>query len=203
MSSKSDKSQVVAGAGWLASIFISLAKKVMEQGGTDKDIHRLATPDGEKILDEIAKLIVGASRQSFKVLVDYTKTLAEMIRAGSYDCEGFDINSENFKVVGQGQQEVEVVLFHFNRETNTEDILLKMERAGYRPARIEELLALGAKHPNLQRQFSIVAFGSVWWNPDGYHAVVYLTWHDVKRDLGLNFTENCWFEDYRFAAVRK
>jgi hypothetical protein len=67
MASKLDKSIIVAGAGLVASIFTTLVKKVREKGGTDEDIHRLSTPDGESILEEIADIITKYNRRVFKV----------------------------------------------------------------------------------------------------------------------------------------
>jgi hypothetical protein len=43
---------------------------------------------------------------------------------------------------------------------------------------------------------------SVWQNPNGNRNVPYLNWNDAKRNLNLNWFENDWNENYRFAAVR-
>jgi hypothetical protein len=78
-----------------------------------------------------------------------------------------------------------------------------MEKAGYRPARIEELLALGASQPELQKEFPIVALASVWRGPGGDRRVPYLRWDVAGRRLDLSWFEYGWTGDYRFAAVRK
>jgi len=202
MSSKLDKSAIVGGAGLVASIFTMLVKKVREAGGTDEDIHRLATPEGENLLAKIAYLIVGNVRQTFKVLVDYSKTLAEMIQAGHYDWVNSDITSDHFPVKGSGQQEKEVVLFHFGRNISSDDAIAEMTKAGYRPAKVEELLDLGASQPELQKQFPIVGLGSAWQHPNGHRYVPSLYWFDAKRNLDLLWFESDWDEDYHFAAVR-
>jgi hypothetical protein len=197
------KSDIMNVAGLLMNIVIGIVKAVYAKGGTDEDIRRLAGEEGRALLDEIAKLIVSASRQSFEVLVDCTKSLVEMIQAGSYGYVDSNINDKNFKVEGQGQQEVEVVLFHFKRAISTDDALQEMEKAGYRPARIEELLALGAAYPELQRQFPIVALGSLWQDPRGDRRVAYLNQDGAGRSLDLPWFESDWRECYRFVAVRK
>lgn len=204
MSSKLDRSAIVAGAGLVASIFTTLVKKVREQGGTDEDIHRLATPDGEKILDEFIKLIVGGTRQTFKVLVDYTKTLAEMIKAGQYDWVNENITQDHFSVHGSGQKEVEIVLFHFNRDIASEQVIVEMEQAGFRPAKVEELLSLGASYPDLQKQFPVVALGSVWQGPRVLRYVPFLYRDGAERRfLDLSWSGHGWRGRSRFAAVRK
>ncbi len=54
----SRKSDVVAGMGVGMSIIQGLVKEVQKRGGTDEDLHRLATPEGEGLLSKIAELII-------------------------------------------------------------------------------------------------------------------------------------------------
>ena len=42
----------------------------------------------------------------------------------------------------------------------------------------------------------------VWRNPNGNRNVPYLNMYDAERNLNLNYFENDWDENYRFAAVR-
>ncbi|MDP2910681.1 MAG: hypothetical protein Q8N58_02775 [bacterium] len=202
MSSKLDKSMIVAGAGLVASIFTTFVKKVREKGGTDEDIHRLATPDGEAVLEKIADIIVSSKHQVFKVMVDYAKTLEEMIKDGQYDWVNHDIASDHFLVTGTGQKETEITFFHFNRVISSDNAIVEMAKAGYLPALVEELLTLGAAYKELQKQFPIVALGSVWQYPDGDRYVPCLPWDGRERRLDLHWFEDGWRERWRFAAVR-
>lgn len=45
--------------------------------------------------------------------------------------------------------------------------------------------------------------GSVWQNWNGNRNVAYLNLNDSKRKLNLNYYDNDWNENCRFAAVRK
>jgi len=201
MSSKLDKSVIVAGL--VASIFTMLVKKVREAGGNDEDIHRLATPDGETLLGKMADLVVSSKRQVFKILVDFRKTLQEAIQAGKYDWVNSDITQDHFPVQGGVQKEVEAVLFHFNRIVTSDQAISEMEKQGFRPATIEELLALGASYPELQKQFPILALGSVWRHPSGSLYVPYLAWRGCGRDLHLHWLGHVWGGHCRFVALRK
>lgn len=51
---------------------------------------------------------------------------------------------------------------------------------------------------------ALYAIGSVWVNPNGNRNVPYLNnWNDKrKRKLNLNWYDNEWNRNYRFAAVR-
>jgi len=77
-----------------------------------------------------------------------------------------------------------------------------MAKAGYRPAPIEDLLALGASQPELQKKFLIVALGSQWRSPDGDLSVPVLDWDGAERYLGLDWLGRGWGASCRFAAVR-
>jgi undecaprenyl-diphosphatase len=52
-------------------------------------------------------------------------------------------------------------LFHFNRDISSEDAIAEMDKDGFRPATLAELLALGEAQPELQKQFPIIALSSV------------------------------------------
>lgn len=195
------KSDIVSGMGLALSIITNLVGKVRKAGGTDEDIHCLATPEGETTLEKMANIIVGAKRQTFKVLVDYTKSLKQMIKAGKYDWVNNDITNDHFHITGSGQKEVEITLFHFNRGISSDGAIAEMEKAGYRPAFVEELSALGAAEKELQKQFPINALGSVWRCPCGGR-VPSLHWRGAERRLGLSWFEGGWAEHWRFSAVR-
>jgi hypothetical protein len=196
-----EKSEFLSSFGIAFQIFKAIADAVLGLGGTDQDLRRILTD--KSLRERIAKIIVSEVRQVFKVTVDYSKSLAEMIKAGHYGWVNDAIVADHFPVQGEGQNEVEVALFHFNRNISSDDAIAEMEKAGYRPARIEELLALGASQPELQKEFPIVALGSVWQDPDGDRDVPYLFCGDAKRGLDLRWFESDWGVLYRFAAVRK
>jgi len=197
----SAKSAFVSTAGVFLSLMEGIITAVKEAGGNEADVYEAA--NSREILKKIAGLIVGNVRQTFKVTVDYSKSLAEMIKAGHYDWVNNVIVADHFPVQGKGQSEAEVALFHFNRNISSDDAIAEMAIAGYRPARIEELLALGASQPEFQKEFPIVALGSAWQDPGGHRHVPCLRWNGAKRYLNLGWFEGDWSGRYRFAAVRK
>ena len=149
--------------------------------------------------EELARKVVELvnQRPSFKVTIDYGQTLVDMVKAGKYDWLDCNIIQNHFPIKGSGQQEKEVALFLFGRAISSDDAIAEMEKAGYRPARIEELLTLGASQPELQKKFSIIGLGSVWQS-----LCPCLHWYGGYRCLALYGLERDWDEDYRFAAVR-
>ena len=99
---------------------------------------------------------------TYPVTVNYDLSLAGMIKAGRYDWVNSDITEKHFPVKGEGIKEVTAELVCFNKYMSSKDVLRELDRCGLRPATIEEILAFGAKYPELQRQFPIVALNSIW-----------------------------------------
>lgn len=143
----------------------------------------------------------------YKIVVDYGISLAEMIKTGKYDWVNDDIVAKNFPIQIQAQgnekQELEITLFHFNRYIGSDDAIKEIDKAGYRPVSLAELLALGTSQPELQRQFPIIALGSVWQYRNGYRYVPYLWYGGSNRRLSLGLFEGGWDPYCRFAVARK
>ena len=136
-----------------------------------------------------------------RITIDYGLTLADMIAAGRYDWTNSDITAKRFPLNGGGKVDVAVELVHFDRSISSDDAIAEMRRRGLRPATLAELLAYGAKFPEEQCKFPIVALGSVT-AVDGYRFVPYLCGVGSKRDLYLYWWDVDWNGDYRFLAVR-
>lgn len=140
---------------------------------------------------------------TFPVTVDYSKTLEQMIADGKYDWENPGINAKNFPMEGKGTSTANIELVHFNRNVDSNGVLRELDNMGLRPATLPELLAFGAKYPEKQREFPIVAHGSVWRYSRGRRIVAYLSCDGDGRGLNLDRLENGWYAGCRFAAVRK
>jgi len=139
----------------------------------------------------------------FKVAVNYARPLMEMIRAGKYDYVNSDIIAKHFPVKGKDILPVELELVHLNKYISSDDAIAEIKQRGFRPAKIEELLAFGEKYPEEQRKYPIVTLGSVWQHWYGGRSVPYLYRHDGRRGLDLNCFEYVWNEDCRFLVVRE
>jgi hypothetical protein len=204
----SKKSDLVSGMGVAMNIVTSLVSEVKKRGGDDEDIHRLTTPEGAETLGQIAELIATArlTLQTFQVTVDYSRSLKEMIKVGNYEKTNPDITSDHFPVKGEGKREVSITLFQFHKWVEHKKVITEMEQQDYRPAKIEELLALGAEHPKLQLEYPIVAPGFIWQSP-GTPAFVPCLGHlgsEVRTlDIHSISAVGGYPPEYRLAAVRK
>lgn len=138
----------------------------------------------------------------YTISVDYGMSIEELVRLGYYDWLDRNITSEHFPTSRTGKAEIAVELIHFDRIINSNEALRELDKMGYRPAELHELLVFGAKYPNVQRKFIIVALGSVWQNPYDCRHVAYLDRYGSKRLLDLHLFGHVWWL-CRFAAVRK
>lgn len=156
--------------------------------------------------------VAGPEVPQYSAVVNYDLSLTEMIADGEYD--GTDnIGADNFSIEGKGQVKVDFILVLAShsilmdtiRETIPMDTVLKeLDYQGLRPATIAELLSFGAKYPDEQRKYPIVALGSVGLDPDGGSVVAVLCKvYAGGRELKLYYVDGGWFVNYRYLAVRK
>lgn len=197
----------VRDASKAASIWKKIYTAVKAKGGSENALDILDRVEGAQLVDVIADILIKAERKTrtrLTVKMDYTKSLEELIAAGNYDSRSFDITASNFPPTGNGRIETELVLVHFNRDVESGDVIREMEQMGLEPAKIEHLLTLGAKHPNLQRKFPIIAPGSLWTSPVGRRRYVpCLDYWKGQRCLATMWFSIVWHRHCRFAAVRK
>jgi len=141
-----------------------------------------------------------------KFSVDYSKTVEQAVADGKYDWKNSDVTAEHFPIspemIGK-KVDISGRLFHFDRNISSEDAIKEMDSDGCRPATLMELLALGVTHPELQRQFPIIALGSVWRDSDDRRQVPFLDVDDDDRGLSLYYFGSGWDASCRFLGVRK
>jgi len=142
----------------------------------------------------------GERREAFSVAINYSESLRQMIEAGSYDEVSKDISPRNFYLQSVGHRTVELTLIQFGGAMSPLEMIERMKEQGFRPATIEELLAIGREEPDLQRIIPIVALGSsrrvkdARWFPC-------LGGNQAKRMLSLTIVYRRWSIYHRFAFV--
>lgn len=163
------------------------------------------------------------AKEVFPITIDYSLTLVEMIDAGKYDDEGFKQDIlDMFQVKGEGIVNAEIVLYPYDWFTHccravdaypvrAEKVLGDLSAMGFRAAKLEELLALGAGYPEVQKRCQINALGSLY-AQQGYslhgstvHYVPVLGYWYGSRSIRLRLKDLDWdkkAKDY-FAVVKK
>jgi len=110
--------------------------------------------------------------------------LQRLISDGKYDSVNSNIIDENFPVPENFVLGSDPKAFHFDHSISSEDVVKEMDKVGYRPAMIWDLLDFGAKNPEEQRKYPIVGLGSVG-EIDGGRSVPDLYGRDSERFLYL------------------
>lgn len=143
----------------------------------------------------------------YLVTVDYNQSLQQMIEAGHYTEANSDITEKHFiqdiiENKDRGKVETTLTLVHFNRRMSSDGVLKKFAQRDLRPGTLPELLAFGAKYPDIQRRFLIIALGSLWKKPE-YFCLPELDGNSAARYLFLRCFDDGYHSSCRFLAVRK
>jgi hypothetical protein len=190
----------------ISAILQSLLDKVKQRGYSEDEILRVASAQGDHLLDKFADVMAQAARkpqETYPVAVNYDLSVEDAVKAGDYQAVNADINAQHFSWTRRGQAELDILLIRFEHRMSSEDVLHALEADGLRPAELPELLAFGAAHPEVQRKFSVVGLGSVWKDRKGYRNVPCLYEASEGRYLDLHWWDDGWYTYSRFVAVRK
>lgn len=142
--------------------------------------------------------------ERFGLRINYSKTLKRMIIAGRYDVSCELIKAKYFKIRGKGIAEFEATLFHFDGNILPEKAKQRIEKSGFKVAKIEHLLAFGAKYPREQIRYQIICLGSIGNVCDNHFRYMpYLGDDNTIRRLDLHSYCQVLFPHQRFLAVRK
>jgi hypothetical protein len=187
-------------------ILQSVLERVKKRGYSDDDILRVATAQGDSLLDKFADVMAEAARKPtdvFPIVVNYDLSVEQAIAAGDYQAVHGEITAANFPSTRSGQANLEIVLVRFDHRMKSEHVLQELDKEDLRAAELPEFLAFGAKYPDVQRKFSVAGMGSVWRDRKGYRNVPCLYEASEGRYLDLHWWDDGWYSYTRFAAVRK
>lgn len=131
-------------------------------------------------------------RKVYPVTVDYSKSLAEMFMSCRFDVTDSKLDEfiiGNFSVDDNSQKNVRLHITHFERHIDNDDIVIKLNNRGLRPATLPEMLAFWRRYPQFQRKFVILALGSKLTSCDfivGIHRDLFRSeFEDISRGWGL------------------
>lgn len=142
--------------------------------------------------------------KEINLVVDYSQSLSEMITAGNYDWKNSVVNEKYFTVTKQLTAKRVVLLaslFCFSYHISSDEVINEMYKIKFKTAALPELLALGANYPELQRQFTIIALGSIFYRIGG-NIVPGLYSDGIKRKLSIDLYNNSWHSQTCFLGIK-
>ena len=191
--------------GWYIEFQANVLRQLPRPGEIDQTTAQGWSQHQKDLKKVLAEILLTEVWVMYTVIVDRSKTLSEMIHDSNLLRCSCEINDKNFPVQGDGSQEVELVLVHLNQGTSTEEVLAHLDAHGLEPARLEHLLAFGAKYSDVvRREISVVALGSVWINSYSRRNAPVLSHDGSEYKLSLGWIDaGPWGNTFRFLAVRK
>lgn len=138
----------------------------------------------------------------FEEEIDYSRSIANYVVLGKYDSVDKQITDDNFPSTETGKVMRKLILLHFNRDLSSKQAIPKIIKAGCRSACMKELLTFGERYPQVQKDFPIVALGSVaQLGSDKFVGCLYS--HEGDRRASLRYDAGSWGDHFRYLAVRE
>ena len=142
--------------------------------------------------------------------VDETLGVVELVKRGKFECWNNNFVSKHFPQILNGKKgSVRMFICHFDKEISSSEVVLEMNKLGYKPANIWMLVFLSIKIPRLYKEFVLVALGTET-KLDGRYYVPCLCDYGNGKELCIEETNLkiegrlCkWPKETRFLAVCK
>lgn len=96
---------------------------------------------------------------TFAVSVNYDRTVEDLVIAGKYTEWDPDLTDKNFPPKRSGAADLEIILVKFERDMKFRSVVRQLDKQGFRPAELLELLAFGEKYPLACNDYRVVALG--------------------------------------------
>lgn len=208
--------EMLGNVGFVFDVFKAIAHAVLAKGGTMAHLRRVVKE--VQLQRKIADLIVPTNSVTdrplgegeYRVFVSYaplpSKTaLDEEFGKGNvsdiFDGRPFEKHASCVNM-DETPGEKNFLVKHFGRETQSETNIAEMDALGYRPATHIEAYEFQKAHPELQRQFWIVALGSFAMSGDSWYVAV-LNAGGFRRIFDDCSFGHRWDASDRFLFVRK
>ncbi len=166
------------------STLISILEKIKQRGLSEDFFYRLATPEGNAILEHFVDII--AEHDSVHVLIDYNRALLCKAEDCGLEDNGVKLKLGKFPLqkTGKGVKDINIIFSYFKTSeligSDVRDAMREMSTRGYRPVTAGELLSLAICFPRLGVEFPIFALGSIYVDSNCSESVMCIT----RKGLG-------------------
>ncbi len=185
----------------LARMYTKLVNAVLSRGGKEEDVRRLVSIRSRRPITSVADAIVGirtpASNGIFTVTVDSRQSFREL--AGKFHHLDRDIRREQASPPSEGQQKLELELYHPDEEILPREVVVICKKRGWRMANTWELMVFVDWYIEWIRKekpfFPIFALGDPWRSAEKGSCgriAVFNNYPDGRRELHSD-----WFDSVR------
>ncbi len=135
---------------------------------------------------------------STKKVVSINPDFAQLAQKACFSWLNPDITASNFPDIGVSVEPFEI--YSFPRAVSFNEVVREMEKRGYQPANLRELLVYSQGVPDSKD--SVYALGQSWRDKWGYLRFPN-AWYGEGRAVHLVWDNDWWHEGSKFLAVRK
>ncbi|MFA4937139.1 MAG: hypothetical protein WC575_02520 [Patescibacteria group bacterium] len=195
------------GRGLFVILLLVMAiSKMVDDAGKTRKIQE-GIDQGRALQEEGLRKAKQIAETGVTVSVNYDLSTAEAVLAGKYDGVDPTITDENFPATRQGKAEVYIIPVLFNDPSlfpTIKDVIAELVKRNLRPAELPELLAFGARFPDIQRGYSVAGLGTMSRQQDGSKRVCFLWATTTRRYIGLEKIndKSRWYRNTLFVAVK-
>ncbi len=139
-----------------------------------------------------------------KEIVNYEKTLIEMILEAKFQYFDLDFNSRNFPSLRQGVEEIESTLVRIDRWMTTGEVRRMLHHMGLRPAYLKECLAslINKDVPMPAWSYVSVAVLGSKWRSHEMTQIPHIRLSGEEKRMHLVTIDSPWPPGWHFAAVK-
>ena len=145
--------------------------------------------EGDHHIEKMAAALSGIDLKPSNYEIDIpTNNFEELIKLGNYSKIDNKIIKENFVFPELTKNKVNLEIMDYNKPTTLKTMQeerQKLESQGFRGANIYEILTFGIQHPEVQREFPILAMGSKTERVMGYKGILSLQQTNGERHLSI------------------
>jgi hypothetical protein len=202
---KKDVGEMKRAAGFQNNFWNAFVDQVTAENGTPDQLYGASDEELKRAAQAAARTFTDNARTgtivgSIELTVDHSKSVKSMVRAGHYD----NITDSNFPHQREGVEVVTIDLVKFDQSGTTAERERQLVAYGD-SGEMDDMLALGAQHPDQQRQYPIVFLGSSWASPSGSRYVGCLWGGRSERRCRLGWDDpgDRWSPSCVFAVRRR
>ncbi|MDX1535598.1 MAG: hypothetical protein R3346_02465 [Candidatus Spechtbacterales bacterium] len=129
--------------------------------------------------------------------------IEDLLERGSWYNVDSRINSDNFSGKDEKIEGLEFSVLRFREMIDAESVLADMELQGLEPGTLEELLLVEVQAPDFERQWPVVALGSVFHDKERDIDLVPVAYYTENgRGIRLTNKDSAFGDEYRFLAIK-
>ncbi len=163
-------------------------------------LYKLSSTQGAQEQEQRINNELSVFTINFYLEVNYNLKIKQMVKRGKYNLVNRNITNKHFPPFFKNKKRWEMKLILFRCWTSSLTALAVMNKLEVRPANALEILRFGEIHPNIQKEFPVVALGQIWLNNKTCY-VIMLDKYGYKRRLSLGCFDKDWITNTAFLSV--